>query len=254
MCVWVKSESDPQMEKPHPIPFPQDPKLAVNPKVDSPVDPKPAATLILYRRLGNEMGVLMGTRSTKSGFMPQKIVFPGGGVELEDGLAPCLEKLSPDIHAKTKPLQGPVAEAFGLACIRETYEETGLKVGRDHKVEPKSLGESWMKYLQSGVTPSLEHLRFVGRAETPPHMPRRYDTWFFMADAEQVIVGSKDPIDSAEMTNLSWFRIEYALAQDLPSITRFALLNVYQTLNQKAQTPPPFNARWEADRYQIGCL
>ena len=44
-----------------------------------------AATVILLRETNNEPHVLMGQRGKAAVFMPNKFVFPGGGVDVADG-------------------------------------------------------------------------------------------------------------------------------------------------------------------------
>ncbi len=46
------------------------------------VRPKDAATLIIYRRRGNIVEVLMGKRHRKHKFLPERYVFPVGGSTL----------------------------------------------------------------------------------------------------------------------------------------------------------------------------
>ncbi|MEM1148553.1 MAG: NUDIX hydrolase, partial [Pseudomonadota bacterium] len=47
--------------------------------------PRDAATLILVRRDQAQARVLMGKRSGRHDFMPDKYVFPGGRVDPQDG-------------------------------------------------------------------------------------------------------------------------------------------------------------------------
>ena len=55
--------------------------------------PKDAATLILVRRDQAQPRLLMGKRSGKHTFMPDKYVFPGGRVDTADGRVPSLSEL-----------------------------------------------------------------------------------------------------------------------------------------------------------------
>ena len=71
--------------------------------------PKDAATLILIRRDAAQPRVLMGKRSARHAFMPDKYVFPGGRVDPEDGKAISWCEFAPDqerllrIQARRKP-------------------------------------------------------------------------------------------------------------------------------------------------------
>ena len=49
-----------------------------------PMRPKLAASLILTRPVADTVEVLMGRRSSKHVFMPNKYVFPGGRVDRAD--------------------------------------------------------------------------------------------------------------------------------------------------------------------------
>ena len=55
--------------------------------------PKDAATLILVRPAGTTSEVLMGKRSGRRSFMPDKYVFPGGRVDPGDGRIPAATEL-----------------------------------------------------------------------------------------------------------------------------------------------------------------
>jgi 8-oxo-dGTP pyrophosphatase MutT (NUDIX family) len=96
------------------------------------VRPKDAATLILVDRDGRVPKVLLGKRHHGHKFMPGKFVFPGGRVDPADRHMPVARPLDPSTEAHLmKRLQRPSAaraRAFALAAIRETFEETGLRV------------------------------------------------------------------------------------------------------------------------------
>ena len=62
--------------------------------------PRDAATLILIRRDGPKPRVLVGKRSQKHAFMPEKYVFPGGGVDAADSRAPAISELNPLVESK----------------------------------------------------------------------------------------------------------------------------------------------------------
>src|SRR6266852_5102012 len=107
---------------------------AVDRDLSSPyVRPKDAATLILVDRSGALPKVLLGKRHQKHKFMPGRYVFPGGRVDPIDRRMPVARPL--DSHAQAnlmKRLQrasAAKAQAFALAAIRETFEETGLLIG-----------------------------------------------------------------------------------------------------------------------------
>src|SRR3954447_347496 len=96
--------------------------------------PRDAATLMLVDRAGLEPEVLLGRRHASHKFMPGKFVFPGGRIEAADaemGAASELAAAATEKIAK-RPRGDKVLppRAFPLAAIRETFEETGLMLGK----------------------------------------------------------------------------------------------------------------------------
>ena len=90
-----------------------------------------AATVIVVRdRMGADPQVLMGQRGAKAAFMPNKVVFPGGAVDLGDGDVPLATPL-PDVCRDRLQEQsaGDLHHALAVAAIRELWEETGLILG-----------------------------------------------------------------------------------------------------------------------------
>lgn len=185
--------------------------------------PRDAATLLIIRQDGPAPRVLMGRRVGGHAFMPDKWVFPGGRIHPSDYRVPAAS----DLHADTAAAlarTGPVARvrALALTAIRETFEETGLIVGRPGQA--RSSGE-WRDFLATGHLPDLAPLRFVARAITPPGRTRRFDARFFTVDAAHLV--SLDPgAGSGELDELAWFDWDAAAALDLPSITRAILAEV----------------------------
>src|SRR5438445_11444607 len=99
--------------------------------------PKDAATIILIDRSGAEPKVLLGRRHHGHKFMPGKFVFPGGRVEPIDRRMPSATTIEPRVEARLmQSMAHPsAAKARGLmlAAIRETFEETGLLLGKQSR-------------------------------------------------------------------------------------------------------------------------
>lgn len=205
--------------------------------------PKDAATLILVRPGAREVELLMGKRSGRHAFMPDKYVFPGGRVDPSDGRVPSADELHPRSAEALAIGTRRRARAFALTAIRETFEETGLIVGAP--VESSlSVTPDWQDFFAQGAMPKLNGLRFVGRAITPPYRPRRFDARFFMADARDALIDDRPPVDGAELSDLQWVTLSDAMALDLPSVTRFMIGEVAERVaNPSAQPQPPF-LRW----------
>ena len=184
--------------------------------------PKDAATLILVRRDQATPRILMGQRSGGHAFMPNKYVFPGGRLDAADSRVKPAKDLHPATLAKLMArMRGKpsAARARGLAyaAVRETWEETGLLFGR------RAIGDA----------PDLSGLTLIMRAITPPGRTRRYDSRFFVADAE-AISNIDDPHHDGggELLTLSWLTLEEIASLDLPSITVDALKRLKPFLDQ----------------------
>lgn len=196
------------------------------------VRPRNAATLMIIDRSGREPRVLMGRRHAGHKFMPGKFVFPGGRIEASDRLMPAASSLDRTVAekliARTVKPSVSLARGLALAAIRETFEETGLLLGRrDHPVPGKVPAGPWSEFARHGVLPDLAPLRFITRAITPPQRPKRFDTRFFAVDAEMVageVGGIIGP--DAELVELVWVSLVEARELDLPPITRRVLVEL----------------------------
>lgn len=178
--------------------------------------PRDASSLILVDTRAGVPHVLMGKRSNRHVFFPNAYVFPGGGVDREDGMVPVADEIPPDeVERLMRRMKGRASErrarALAMAAIRETYEETGLLVGVDDGPTTGLATADWAGFLAQGVAPSPGLLTFVARAITPPRRPRRYDTRFFAAPADAIARALPDtqrPTD--ELSELVWVPIEEA--------------------------------------------
>jgi 8-oxo-dGTP pyrophosphatase MutT (NUDIX family) len=115
-------------------------------------EPRAAASLILLRRGGTHrdrgVEILLVRRSPEAKFMPGVWVFPGGGVDADDG-------------------DGDEA-AHRMAAIRELHEEAGIELAPDTELF------AWSRW----ITPELVPVRFDTRfyvALAPAHSPPRPD-------------------------------------------------------------------------------
>lgn len=205
--------------------------------------PRDAATLVLYRIDDDLPRLLMGRRSGGHDFMPDKYVFPGGRVDTEDAAAPALAELAPEENAALSLKCRRRARAFPLTAIRETFEETGLIVGREAE-GPRNPPASWKAYFDLDVAPDLSTFTFVGRAVTPPARHKRFDARFFMADAAETLADDRPPVEGAELVDLRWFTFREALELDLPNVTRFVIGEIGERLKPKADPRRPFYLYW----------
>ncbi len=182
---------------------------------------RPAATVILARRDGPGLRILMGQRGAGAAFMPSKYVFPGGAVDAGDA-APDPLPLSAVCAARLGAGAVPAAALVG-AALRELAEETGLAF------RPEAL---------AAAEPPL---RYVFRAITPPGRTRRFDAAFFLAEAAG-LAGDPDDFSQAsdELSHLHWIGLAEARALDLPFITEVVLAEVTNLLQGGRQPGVPF--------------
>lgn len=232
--------------RPDPDPFDAAQDLADAPRTGGRQRPRDAATLILTRGdLAPQ--VLMGRRAPGHVFMASKWVFPGGRVERADFTAAAAAELAP---AQAERLEREVparrARALALASIRETFEETGLILGRRAQV-PAGAGP-WRPFRAAGALPDLSTLAYVARAITPPGRTRRFDARFFMADA-RALLRPEPSAGSGELDEIAWMDLDDAESLDLPAITRFVLKEVRARL-QQPDRPLPF-VRWLRGRHEV---
>lgn len=233
---------------------PIDRRSGRRPRAAGRVRPRDAATLILYRSTAEGIRILMGRRSSRHVFMPDKFVFPGGRVDRADARIRPRTPLRPEVERRLVRDRTPDrARAIAMAAIRETFEETGLLVGERVDPPPRTRAVAWRPFLRHGIVPSLEVLDLVARAITPPGEPRRFDARFFMTDAANVHGDAHDELEgSGELLELHWVRLEEADALDLPDVTRMAVGEVRRRLasSDPARIPVPF-VRWSRHGHVI---
>src|SRR5690242_10661196 len=186
--------------------------------------PRDAATLMLIDRTGREPKVLLGRRHANHKFMPGKFVFPGGRIEAADATMGAASELAAaameKIAKRPRDDKVPPPRAFPLAAVRETFEETGLMLGKKTDVPPAAPNSEWDAFAKASVVPDLANIHFIARAITPPRRPKRFDTRFFTADAQMVahkVDGVVGP--DSELVELVWIPIKDAKTLDLPTIT-----------------------------------
>ncbi|MEJ1158797.1 NUDIX hydrolase [Prosthecomicrobium sp. N25] len=188
--------------------------------------PKDAATLlILDRAAGGPVRVLMGRRHMRHKFFPGAYVFPGGRVDPMDSRTPLADDFDPLTRDKlAAALKGPKTaarvRAFGVAAIRETYEEAGFLIGRRPEGGVPALKGELAAFSERGLLPGLGALRFVARAITPPRRPRRFDTRFLACFAGDVADRTADGLGpSGELEDVAWLTFEEAKKTEIPPIT-----------------------------------
>jgi 8-oxo-dGTP pyrophosphatase MutT (NUDIX family) len=195
--------------------------------------PRNAATLILVDRSGKEPKVLLGKRHLAHAFMPGHYVFPGGRIEAADRDVPAAAALHPSVEGRlVRAVARPnakTARAFGLAAIRETFEETGIVIGRKHSGALPPMRGPWAGFAAAGFLPDLSGLRFIARAITPPRARRRFDARFLAVDASAIAYQAADVVHpGAELVEIVWVSLSEAMKLPLPDITEVVLADLAQ--------------------------
>jgi len=200
--------------------------------------PRDAATLIIVRRGKRAPEILLGCRDATHAFMPNRYVFPGGRVDLADGYVPHATKLRPDVEHRLLRAATPTrAKALAIAAIRETFEETGLIIGKYSRQPFKgAAAEPWRGFIDAGYLPALDALDYIARAITPPGRPRRFNARFFMAEADAITGGEIK--SNGELGDIRWVPLDEAQQLPVPTITSLVLGEVARLLKE-----PPTRSR-----------
>jgi 8-oxo-dGTP pyrophosphatase MutT (NUDIX family) len=178
------------------------------------VNPRNASTILLLRdgTARKEIEVFMMVRHYEIDFNSGALVFPGGSVDKGDN----------DIIADSSLHSGgegmdPTELSFRIAAIRETFEESGILLARPKGskalVDAKRAGEieaahradlndrkvTFLKVLtDNGMMLALDELVPYAHWITPEGMPKRFDTWFFLAAAPPDQLGAHDGKESTD--------------------------------------------------------
>jgi 8-oxo-dGTP pyrophosphatase MutT (NUDIX family) len=180
--------------------------------IPSAVEPAPAASVIVVRS-GVVPEVLLLKRPAKARFMPDAYVFPGGAVDAHDGSPEVLGLCAGISDAQASAALGVPASGlrFFVAAIRECHEECGLLFVRDgDRPAPSAAasaptGRSSADLLQwcaaTGRLLATDELVYFAHWITPPAMPRRFDTRFFLAHCPD---GQSASLAGEEMADLVW--------------------------------------------------
>jgi 8-oxo-dGTP pyrophosphatase MutT (NUDIX family) len=152
--------------------------------------PAPAATVVLLRPGPDGPEVLLTHRPATMAFGPGLHVFPGGRVDPEDEASTSADRVPEAGIAAARALGDnlPAAEALAVhrAALRELWEEAGVALDGSNRLVP------------------------IAHWTTPAFMPRRFSTWFFVADLPS---GATPVFATDEVAAHSWVTPSRALEQ-----------------------------------------
>ncbi|MBI5127893.1 MAG: NUDIX hydrolase [Rhodopseudomonas palustris] len=178
---------------------------------------RPASTILLLRDRADGFDVFMMVRHYQIEFASGALVFPGGSVDAGDR----------DIIARPElyccaEAEGDPALEFRIAAIRETFEESGILLARPRgsdqlvaasraaEIEAAhrtALCENKIGFAQiladSELVLALDLLVPYAHWITPEKLPKRFDTWFFLAEAPPEQLGMHDGKESTDSIWLS---------------------------------------------------
>jgi 8-oxo-dGTP pyrophosphatase MutT (NUDIX family) len=206
------------------------------------VRPRDAASLILLRGEGKELEVLAGRRPLHVRFMPGVHVFPGGAIDPPD-------RSLWNVESGTEVLGSKLARC-ARAALRETWEESGVLVGRPTSSQPQVEATRPIEraYRAHGLVAAMDILTYVGRAITPSHLSRRFNTRFFLCDGGNVF---GEPAASEELEDVRWYPIGRHPLQSFRDVTRFMLARAIALRGGTATGPSPL-FYWAKNARRIG--
>lgn len=164
--------------------------------MSEPVAPRLAATLMLARDSDEGLQLFMVARHRQIEFASGALVFPGGSVEPDDA--------DQRLHQRAEGADTVDAGMFPVlvAAAREAFEECGVLFARTEPGGPLltgdrtvALGKTYRQAMETGeiglaemiekedLVLALDRLAHFAHWVTPPHMPKRFDTHFFLAEA-----------------------------------------------------------------------
>jgi 8-oxo-dGTP pyrophosphatase MutT (NUDIX family) len=154
------------------------------------VVPVPAASVLLLR--DDPLEVLMIRRHERSSFVPNAWVFPGGAVDERDA------ELSGGSNVNT----------MRIAAARELFEETGIWLGLplpDCEEKRRRLleGSVTFRELFAEAPIDIDRLVWTARWITPIGVPKRFDTYFFLASVGRDATATPDQTEAVEVTWIS---------------------------------------------------
>ena len=169
-----------------------------------------AATVVVLRRSDAGMQVLLMRRAPRDGDIHSGAsVFPGGLLDAADAEGSALCSGLDDAQASARLGLPSGGLAYWFAAMRECFEEAGLLYAaaqdRSHldaaqlaqiAAQRDALNRRELTMAQIcqrfGIHLAAERITYLAHWLTPPGVPKRYDTRFFVTEAPELQVASQD--------------------------------------------------------------
>src|SRR5262249_25952595 len=132
----------------------------------------------------------------------------------------------------------------------ETWEEAGVLIGRAAGSHSPALASRPIEraYGENGLIAAMDLLIYVGRAITPSHSNRRFNTRFFLCEGEHVF---GEPTSSDELEEVRWYPVGRHPLESFRDVPRFMLARAIALRNGTAPGEPPF-FYWAKNARRIG--
>jgi len=234
-----------------------------------PAEPRNAATVVLLRPGDAGPEVYLLRRQTSMAFAGGFCVFPGGGVDPRDfdprhSHATAWAGPTPAEWASRLGTDESTARALVCAAVRETFEESGVLLAGESAdtVVADTTGDDWetdraaLEARELAFTDFLDRRGLVLRTDllgvwagwlTPIFEPRRYRTWFFVADLPE---GQRTRDVSTESDHVTWLPVMQAV-DDVEREQIFMLPPTYLTCLEVGQYADPAAVLEEAQSRSV---
>jgi 8-oxo-dGTP pyrophosphatase MutT (NUDIX family) len=171
---------------------------------------RPAATVLLVRDGDSGLEVFMVVRHHKIDFASGALVFPGGSVDPGD------QAIAVDYASCSAATALDERDCLSrVAALRETFEECGVLLARPRgsgegvgaraaELGRKSQGRSFSELIAAeNLELALDALIPFAHWVTPPILPKRFDTRFYVAAAPSDQIAVHDGSESVDSVWIS---------------------------------------------------
>lgn len=172
------------------------------------------ASTVMLVRPAQELEVLMVKRNQQIDFFSGAMVFPGGKVEPDD-LDGAWASHALGLDRVSEEERGP-----RIAALRETFEETGVlacvetncpstAAVEDARARMEAGELSFLNFVRGqGIVLDLARITLFARWLTPPVVPKRFDTFFYLIEMP---AGQSARHDGREAVENEWVTAREAL-------------------------------------------